>query len=325
MAFLLIFLPANKVLSLDNLILHRKSNTHVPRWTLLVPQFQIAMVYFLAGVAKLNEHWLLDAMPLSIWLPAQSHLPIIGKLFSLPETAYLISWIGALFDLSIPFILYTRLRYVGFFAIIIFHLLTGIMFQIGMFPLIMVLSVPVFFPATFHQKVWKPFLSKINSTEKTNYIPKFNLILLTLFSVHFLFQILIPFRYLLYSGNLHWTEQGYRFGWRVMLNEKSGSCTFNVKDPITGVIRQVDNSQFLVPHQEKQMSFQADMIVQFAHYLKKVYTREGKNPPKICAECYVRLNQYKTSLLFDPNLDLTTIPNDLSDKKWLLPKPNSKQ
>ena len=34
------------------------------------------------------------------------------------------------------------------------------------------------------------------------------------------------FPYLLYPGNLLWTEQGYRFSWRVMLMEKSGTCFF---------------------------------------------------------------------------------------------------
>ena len=290
----------------------------------MVLQFQIGLVYFLAGVAKLNHHWLFEAMPLSIWLPAQSHFPILGKLFSLKLTAFLFSWAGAIFDLCIPFILLTRFRYIGFIAIIIFHLLTGIMFQIGMFPLIMVLSVPIFFPESFHKIAWSPLLSK-NALELENvFIPKLNDLLIMLFFIHFVFQLLIPFRYLLYPGNRFWTEQGYRFGWRVMLIEKSGSCTFYVKDSITGRKGQIDNSEYLLPHQEKQMSFQPDMIVQFAQYLKDVFQKKGYKNPIICAECYVRLNQNQSQLLFDPNLDLSQIPDDLSNKNWLYPKPHSK-
>lgn len=49
-----------------------------------------------------------------------------------------------------------------------------------------------------------------------------------------LFQLLFPFRYVLYPGNVFWTEQGYRFGWRVMLIEKSGYTQFTIKDSLTG-------------------------------------------------------------------------------------------
>ncbi|HCX76078.1 MAG TPA: HTTM domain-containing protein, partial [Algoriphagus sp.] len=62
-----------------------------------------------------------------------------------------------------------------------------------------------------------------------------NLSLLTgLFFLFFSFQILFPFRYLLYPGNLFWTEQGYRFSWRVMLMEKAGYAIFHVTDVDTG-------------------------------------------------------------------------------------------
>jgi len=42
----------------------------------------------------------------------------------------------------------------------------------------------------------------------------------------FVIQIFFPWRYLLYPGELFWTEQGYRFSWRVMLMEKAGNSNF---------------------------------------------------------------------------------------------------
>ena len=63
--------------------------------------------------------------------------------------------------------------------------------------------------------------------------------------IFFLIQVLLPFRYLLYPGELFWTEEGYRFSWRVMLMEKAGHATFYVHDPETGQKRRGFNR---LPH-----------------------------------------------------------------------------
>ncbi len=68
-------------------------------------------------------------------------------------------------------------------------------------------------------------------------------------------QLLFPWRYLLYPEELFWTEEGYRFSWRVMLMEKAGYAEFKVVDSKTGKRFYVDNSDFLSPFQEKQMAF----------------------------------------------------------------------
>ena len=42
------------------------------------------------------------------------------------------------------------------------------------------------------------------------------------YSEYLIVQLLFPFRYFLYPGELFWHEQGYRFSWRVMLMDKVG-------------------------------------------------------------------------------------------------------
>ena len=135
------------------------------------------------------------------------------------------------------------------------------------------------------------------------------------------FQILFPWRYLLYPGNLFWTEEGYRFGWRVMLMEKAGTATFFVKDSKTGREGEVVNSEFLNAHQEKQMAFQPDMILQFAHFLKKHYEKKGVYDPKVRVETYVTLNTRPSKLLIDPAIDLTKQQDTWAHKTWILPPP----
>ena len=56
-------------------------------------------------MAKLQPDWLIDAMPLKIWLPARYDLPILGDLLQQTWVHYAFSWGGAIYDLTIPFLL----------------------------------------------------------------------------------------------------------------------------------------------------------------------------------------------------------------------------
>ena len=106
--------------------------------------------------------------------------------------------------------------------------MTAALFQIGMFPYIMVVSTLIFFSEGFHKKLW----SKLLPQRKEELSPSAGgggftapAALKYFFIAYFSLQILLPFRFMLYPGNLFWTEQGYRFSWRVMLMEKVGYTT----------------------------------------------------------------------------------------------------
>jgi len=204
--------------------------------------------------------------------------------------------------------------------VIVFHTLTGLMFQIGVFPLVMIGATLVFFSEKWHERIWER-LSKFLKLGKSETKPEVRSVrqklIFSLLLLHFAFQLLFPWRYLLYPGNLFWTEEGYRFSWRVMLMEKAGTATFYVKDAKTGREGEVLNGEFLNAHQEKQMAMQPDMILQFAHFLKKHYEKQGLSNPAVRAEVYVTLNARPSRLLIDPNLDLTKIRDDWSHKTWI--------
>lgn len=324
-SFLLVLVPANVYFSVDAVLFPKLLHNQVPRWMVGVFRLQIGLVYFYAGIAKLNYDWMINALPLKIWLPAHDQLFLIGPFLKYPETAYLFSWFGMFYDTTIPFfLLWRKTRFFAYLTVIAFHWMTGLLFQIGMFPLIMILITPIFFPATFHQKVIG-FLSKIfyislPQTRKTLEINAFKRnFLLGILLIHCIIQLLFPWRYLLYPGNLFWTEEGYRFSWRVMLMEKAGTATFYVKDSQTGKEGIVVNQEFLNAHQEKQMSMQPDMILQFAHFLADYYAKKGVYKPQVRAEVYVTLNARKSSLLIDPQIDLTQKQDTWLPKDWILP------
>lgn len=324
---LLVIVPANRAFSIDVLQHPEIRQTQVPRWTILVFQVQLGIVYFYAGLWKINYDWLVLALPLKIWVPANDHLPVIGSLFQWKWTPWLFSWFGMLYDLTIVFWLsWQRTRLWAYATVILFHTITGLMFQIGVFPLVMIGATLVFFSEEWHTRLWnrirkwKKYLPVFVNTPQTSRItapPRTSRYIFAALFLHFAFQLLFPWRYLLYPGNIFWTEEGYRFCWRVMLMEKAGTATFFVKDTKTGREGEVLNGEFLNPHQEKQMAMQPDMILQYAHFLQHYYEQRGMYRPSVRAAVYVTLNARPSRLLFDPQLDLTTIQDGWQAKTWL--------
>ena len=157
-AFLMIFVPANRSFSLDVWRKPSLQQNQVPAWTIGIFKLQIAIVYFYAGLAKINEDWLFRAMPLAIWLPAKTSLWGIGYLFKYKMTAYFFSWAGMLFDTFIVFFLLNKKTRIGAYLVVVaFHTMTAMLFQIGVFPVVMTFSVLIFFSEEFHQKLLNIF------------------------------------------------------------------------------------------------------------------------------------------------------------------------
>ena len=331
LSFLLIFIPANATFSVDNII-NQKKFTNIPRWSVDVLKLLITIVYLYAGIAKINSDWLIEAMPLKIWLQSKYDLPLIGGgLLQMEWVHYAMSWGGMLYDLSIPFLLMiNKTRIIAFILVLFFHVFTLILFPIGMFPHIMIFSSMIFFSSNFHEKIIyqiRQVITKVSKKVKPKKIEietsdlyviyKQNLTLFVVTSF-FIIQILLPFRYQLYPGELFWHEQGYRFSWRVMLIEKIGYTNFKLRSPNDGTSFMVDSSQHLTPFQLKQMSFQPDFILEFAHYLGEKYSTEN-NKVEVYAESFVALNGRPSKRFIDPDINLINEQESFKDKTWILP------
>jgi uncharacterized membrane protein YphA (DoxX/SURF4 family) len=327
---LMVILPAHKNFSLDVAMNRVSSFTTTPQWTILLLKFQLGVVYLYAGIAKINYDWLVKALPLKIWMPANDQLPVVGWMLALPMMPYVFSWIGMLYDCTIVFWLSNKkTRLLAYASVVFFHAITGLMFQIGVFPLVMMAATLIFFSAEWHKKVLsalKLLIQKIVWVRGKENVQVGDLLMLgknkfmryCLF-LFIVFQILFPWRYLLYPGNLFWTEEGYRFSWRVMLMEKAGTATFYVKDQRTNKEGVVINSEFLNPHQEKQMAMQPDLILQFAHFLKEYYAKQGLKDPEVRAEVYVTLNARPSQLLINPTVNLASLQDGWGKKHWINP------
>ena len=244
---------------------------------------------------------------------------------------FLMSWGGMFYDLSIPFLLlYKKTRSFAFILVVGFHIATRILFPIGMFPYIMIFSTIIFFDSNLHIRILEFFKNGIkiltirttsltNNTSKQikNYTThKVSHLVITCF---LFFQLIIPWRSLLYPGELFWNEEGYRFSWRVMLMEKAGSANFKILDSVTQNYFYVDNNDFLTPVQQKQMSFQPDMILEYGHYLGNHFKSQGHKNIAVFVESYVSLNGRLSQQFIDPTVDLMKQEETFRHKYWINP------
>lgn len=327
LSFVLIFLPANARFSLDA-YLRKREYTNVPKWTIDSVKLLLGIVYFYAGLAKLNSDWLFRAQPLKIWLPSKYDLPFIGNNLMQQEWFhYAMSWCGALYDLSIPFLLlYKRTRLLAFSLVVFFHVFTRVLFPIGMFPFIMIVATLIFFDASLHEKMIQYIKRVFSISSKTveqvkeyTYPKLQKKVILSILGTLFILQILLPWRYLLYPGELFWTEEGFRFSWRVMLMEKAGYANFKIVDGETGKFFYVNNADFLTSFQEKQMSFQPDFILEYAHYLGDHFKKDGHKNIEVYVESFVALNGRLSQPYINPKINLYKQKESFKHKDWILP------
>jgi hypothetical protein len=331
-AFLLIWLPANRKLSLDIRWKNLEERNITKRFHIQILQFQIACVYFFAGLAKINSDWLFEAEPLHTWLQSHRDMPLVGSLLAEKWVAYLFSWFGCFYDSFIVFFLLLRkTRPFAYFFVVAFHLMTGWLFPIGVFPYVMIGCTLIFFSCDFHEKIIRLLKKDAFSVKKEAVFTKTRLtrtkFLHSFFILFIAIQLILPMRYLLYPGNLFWNEEGFRFSWRVMLMHKEGNAQFYIKDSKTGGEIEIQNSDYLTKRQIDQMATQPDMIIQFAHFLKLKYSDRAliinekkyiiKNP-SVHADVFVSLNGRPSKKMIQKETDLSRKPYNLSHRDWLL-------
>ncbi len=297
--FLLALLPASHAASLDLRLGRVARADSVPAWVQWALRVQVGVVYFFAGVAKLNPDWLLRAQPLRIWLAARSDLPLVGGLLEEPVVAYAASWGGALFDLGIVWwLLHRRTRAPAFAALVVFHVITGLLLPIGMFPFLMVVGASVFLDAGWPRR----WLGATGDKQWASASP--SRLVTWVVALHVALQLAIPVRQ--YLQRSAWTLQGFNFAWNVMVAEKAGFARFEARDRRTGESFAVEPSRYLAPFQERAMVQDPDLIRQFAELLARdIASREGRDV-EIRAEAWATLNGQASRQLIDPHVDLTS-------------------
>jgi vitamin K-dependent gamma-carboxylase len=332
---IMIFLPAHRGWSMDAWLNPRSKQSTVPAWTINLLRFQIAVVYFFAGLAKVNADWLWKAQPLRIWLAARSDLPIFGSLLGQTWVAYVASWSGAIYDLTIVFFLMSqRTRKVAFLAVIAFHLGTWVLFNIGMFPWIMIAASTVFFSSdwprlcmahcipqtarwlrrpswTAWAKSWGREVPSAGAIAVAH--PRLLWVLLAFYAV---LQVCLPLRpYLLNKEEPAWGCHGFNMAWQVMVAEKTGYVEFYELDPLTGKRRRIRTGDYITPRQEMLMAQDPYLIQVLARRISADIKARGKNNFRIVVNAFATVNGRPSQQIVDPQADVA----NRSPTEWILP------
>lgn len=103
-----------------------------------------------------------------------------------------------------------------------------------------------------------------------------------------------------------------------MLIEKAGYAQFKVSDE-RGNELWVDNADFLTPVQEKMLSTQPDLMLQYADYLKTHYEAQGVSNATVRADVHVTFNGRPSQPFIDPTVDLAALEDNWEEKAWIIP------
>jgi vitamin K-dependent gamma-carboxylase len=324
LSWVAVFLPAHRRFSLDGLLVPGTRMDVVPGWTLWILRFQMGVVYFYGGLAKLNPDWL-RGNPMRQWLSNRTDLPMMQTFFESTAAPYLFSYGGLIFDLLIvPALLWKRSRLLAFCVATLFHLTNSQLFTIGIFPWLAIGLTALFFDPSWPRVA----LAKITRQART--LPRevtgapaafaLKSTTLAVLGIYAVLQLTLPFRHLLYPGYSSWTEEGHRFAWHMMLRSKQyAAASFFVIDPETEQRWALDPGAYLTDRQYLKMLGNPDMLAQFAHYIKQLMHEKGFTNAQVKAVIFCKLNGRPPALLVDPEVDLGSVKRSLLAANWILP------
>ncbi len=321
-AFVLILVPAHRTFSVDALLFRKQARPFIPNWSRWVLMFLIALPYAYGGIAKLNGDWL-HAMPLRIWIPQKTDLAIIGPLLAEPWVPWVLSYGGLLLDLLIvPLLLWRWTRAFAYTAAVLFHLMNSVLFQIDIFPWMMILLTTIFFAPDWPRKLLRrPSLTIPEDVIVASRTPPLRQrFVLGVVGVFVAWQLVFPLRHYAYPGDASWTEEGQNFSWRMMLHHKDLFLRFYATDGLTGRTVEIPIGKMLTQRQLMDIAKSPEQVAAASRFFSDIAsTRVGLKQVEIRAVAIIALNGRKPQLMFDPNLDLLTVERTWKHQSWIFP------
>ena len=320
MSILFAISPAERVLSFDAI---RKKLPHtIPRWVLLLLQFQIGLVYFFGGVAKMNLDWI-SGFPMRQVLANKTEHLLIGPFCTQEWFVMFFVWSGMLFDLLIvPLLMWKRTRILAFCMALTFHLLNASLFRIGIFPWAMIFLTTIYFEPDWPRRLlgwlFGSAPESLKPAKHTGPVPFSRKVLYGFVCVFVFIQVALPFRHLALAENTSWTERHHHFSWHMKLRAKNSVVRFYAFHEKSGQASLFKLQDHLKLHQLLRMSRDPWMIRSFARFVESEILKEGFSEDEIAVRVFAlsSLNGRTPQLLIDPKVDLT---QDKLPDGWIMP------
>jgi len=327
-AGLLLVVPAHRAASLDVRAGRVAPAATAPAWARYLLLGQVSIVYFFAGLAKLNPDWLL-ARPLAVWLSHKGGRWLVGPLLTQPLLPWLMSYAGLLLDLLlVPLLLWRPARPWAYAAAAVFHLSNVVIFGLGTFPWFSLVMTALFFDPDFPRHLpgvighWfrrqVPEIAAISAT--TTPSPAWQRVVVAGLASYAVVQLALPLRHFLYPGPTHWTEQGHRFAWHMMLRNKQSTASFRVRFAADGH-EETANLAAIVTPEQLHFADHLDCLLQVAHWLAAEYQTLGRPLNAVFVDSRVALNGRPAQPLIAPTVNLLRCRPSLRHATWLAPAP----
>ncbi|MBC7872098.1 MAG: HTTM domain-containing protein [Chitinophagaceae bacterium] len=320
LSFLLVFIPAHRAFSLDSRLRPKIYATTAPAWMLWLVRFQITIVYFFGGIAKLNSDWL-HGEPMRMWLAQRTDFPLIGQFFTEEWLVVAFSYGGIFIDLfAVPLLFIPRIRWLTMALLISFHLLNARLWNIGIFPWMMIALLPLFLPIAWWERITisRRLAHQQNIYANATTYPfskKSQRLILIFLAIYCSFQLIFPLRHFFIPGHVSWTEEGEKFSWQMKLRDKHSIITYIIVQPSTGQSWEELPEDYLTPRQLNNLPENPDAVLQFAHYLATLW-----DDVEVYANVLVSLNGREYSRLIDPTINLAAEPRRWGGRSaWILP------
>lgn len=324
LAFLLIWIPAHRTLSLDS----RRADLGppvVPFWAVFILRFQLIVVYAYGAIAKINADWLRGEPMYSILIRNQDpQIPDAASTLPPALLAYAISYGGLITDAAIPVLLaFPRTVMLGFALACVFHTLNAIFLNIGIFSYLAMAAITIFFAPDWPRRWLRgPDVSAHGSRTQPATNARSTRLLLVGLHLYIAFQLLFPFRHLLFPGVVSWTEEGHRFAWHMKLRKKISRIAIRVEDPASGRRWVIDPRHDLLPRQLRKLGTFPDILLQYVHHHRDRLRAEGIRDPIITVDWFCSLNGRPYQRLVDPTVNLAAVERSWRHATWILPLSN---
>ncbi|KAM8794595.1 LOW QUALITY PROTEIN: vitamin K-dependent gamma-carboxylase [Eudromia elegans] len=334
LAFQLALVGADRYGSVDGLFRPHKRNAHVPLWNYALLRMQIFIVYFIAGLKKLDADWLGGYSMGSLarhWLFAPFKLVLSEEATSL----VVVHGGGLLLDLSAGFLLFLdATRPLALVLVTYFHCMNSQLFSIGMFPYTMLASSGLFCAPAWPRRLcarcpgWlrralpgtaPPRPSADCAYGRRARRPRARQHLAALFLLLYgLEQLFLPYSHFITQGYNNWTNGLYGYSWDMMVHSRFHQhVKITYRDGLTGAVGYLKPGVFT---QSRRWKDHADMLKQYSACLSRLLPRYNVSQPQIYFDVWVSINERFQQRLVDPRVDIVRAEwSPWRPTPWLLP------
>lgn len=298
----------------------------VPRWNIWLLKVFMCVVYFYAGVAKLEEDWLAGNTVRELfraWIGPTAVTSLINKGLELDWPVFIIVYAGLGLDLFVSVGLNVSNKWIkGIFAAgaIGFHLMNHFTFVIETFPWVMISATALFFDHSWidhlgqffeavllHRFIVGAFIA-IRSVLRKYVVPVVALVFI-------LAHVFVPLpcaMYAPFSQDLCWHSQCQFFSWRMMTRSvKMFSIFINLQHPISKQLDTVTPSTFKIDESEvSAIATYEDYLYDVAMHIKHAADSSVNvqfAPPIVTADVWLQINGPPIQRFVDPSVDLTSV------------------